>query len=73
MAYFCYVKNQQPWCNLMVMPQIIHDEKMAEYKTGTKSHIIVGPKHPLTEAEAQLPVGELALRYPLEVNSLQAM
>jgi hypothetical protein len=63
MVYFAYVKNTQPWSALLVMPQIIHDEKMAEYRIEQKSLVII-ERFKITEEEAQLPINELMKKYP---------
>lgn len=65
MAYFAWVKNQQAWMPIAATPQIIHDEEMANFITG-QGHLVIIKKHPLTEAETQLPFGQLVKRYPLE-------
>lgn len=63
MAYFAWVKNQQAWSPANLMPQVIHDEKMADY-ISSQGHLIVVAKHPISDAEAQLSVAILEQRYP---------
>jgi hypothetical protein len=63
MAYFAYVKNTQPWSALLVMPQIIHDEKMADYMVKQKSLVII-KKFKITDEEVEMGIDWLVKKYP---------
>lgn len=63
MAYFAWVRNQQAWVPTTLSPQIIHDEKMAEYIIS-QGHLTIVARHPISDNEAKMSVEILAKRYP---------
>jgi hypothetical protein len=64
MSFFAYIKNLQPWSEPRLIPQVFHDETLADYVAGQGHLVIVGKRHPLTQSEARLSIKELVKRYP---------
>jgi hypothetical protein len=72
MAYFAWVRDHQAWTPGGLHPQIIWDEKMAEY-VKSQGHLDVVASHPLSVEEIAglqglgefpLTLDDLAKKYP---------
>jgi hypothetical protein len=68
MTYFAWVKSQQPWAPVMIMPQIIWDEKMADY-IKNQGHLDVVESFPISDEEAESGIDVLAIKYPRPITS----